>query len=168
TWNVKWAEEVHSETFASRLAAAAGYFVRTAYYVPSGRISGCEGLGRANDYIETDGGFKSANFKLIPTSEPYSSSHDWGWRNNPFLEDPELRTQLNGLKVMLMLTSNWDAKDARDADIGSNTAIYEARRRGRVEYRYAFDDWGESMGRWGNVFNRSKWDVAGYVEQSPD
>lgn len=168
TWNVKWAEEVHSETFASRLAAAAGYFVRTAYYVPSGNILGCRDLGRAKDRVGSDGSFESAVFKLIPVDQPYLPGKNWAWIDNPFLEDAELRRQLNGLKMMLMLTSNWDSKDARDVDLGSNTAIYEVRGGPEVEYRYAFDDWGGSMGRWGKVTSRSKWDPAGYFEQSAD
>jgi hypothetical protein len=167
-WIVKWAEEVHSETFASRLAAAAGYFVRTAYYVPSGRIMGCRDLGRAKERIDPDGSFESAVFKLIPEDQPYIADGNWAWIDNPFLANGEHRRQLNGLKTMLMLTSNWDAKDTRDADIGPNTAIYEVQNGFGVEYYYAFDDWGGSMGRWGTVFTRSKWDPAGYVEQSAD
>jgi hypothetical protein len=166
TWNVKWAEEVHSETFASRLAAAAGYCVRTTYYVPSGRISDCKDLGRAKDRVGSDGSFESAVFKLIPDDEPYLAGHNWSWFNNPFLKTPELMRQLNGLKIMMMLTSNFDAKDGRDVDMGPNTAIYERKRRNGVEYCYALDDWGGSMGRWGNLFTRSKWDPTGYAEQS--
>ena len=167
-WNVKWSEEVHSETFASRLAAVAGYFVRTTYYLPTGRITGCHGLTRAGDRIGSDGSFESAVFKLIPEDQPYLASANWTWGRNPFLATPEGRRQLNGLKIMLMLTSNWDGKDARDVASGPNTAIYEVNRRGGVEHRYAFDDWGGSMGRWGNPFTRSKWDPAGYAAHSPD
>jgi hypothetical protein len=165
-WIAKWAEEVHAETFASRLAAAGGYFVRTAYFVPEGRIDGCKDLHRARGAIESDGEFESAVFKLIASDEPYMEGHNWGWGYNPFLDSADGVRKLNGLKVMLMLVSNWDAKDARDADAGPNTAIYEVKRLLGVEYRYAFDDWGGSMGCWGNVFTRSKWDPTGFELQT--
>lgn len=167
-WIAKWAEEVHSETFASRLAAAAGYFVRTAYFVPRGKIAGCKDLGRAQNAIDDDGEFESAVFKRIAKGEPYMEGHNWGWGYNPFLDTADGVRKLNGLKAMLMLVSNWDAKDARNVDAGPNTAIYEVKRRSRVEYRYAFDDWGGSMGRWGNAFTRSKWDPAGFDLQTKD
>lgn len=165
-WIAKWAEEVHSETFASRLAASAGYFVRTAYFVPKGKIVGCKDLGRARQSIDSDGGFKSAVFKLIAKNEPYLEGHNWGWAYNPFLDNADGLRKLNGLKVMLMLVSNWDAKDARNVRSGPNTAIYEVRQPTGVEHRYAFDDWGGSMGRWGDVFSRSKWDPAGFELQT--
>jgi hypothetical protein len=167
-WNVKWAEEIHSETFASRLAAAVGYFVRPTYYVPSGRITGCEGLTRAKTRVQADGSFETAVFKLIPDDEPYLAGHNWTWFRNPFLGTADGLRQLNGLKIMIMLTSNWDAKDTRNAEVGPNTAIYEVRRAEGVEYHYAFDDWGGSMGRWGSILGRSKWDAPGYSEQSND
>ena len=37
-WSVKWGEEVKAETFAQRMAWAAGYIVEPAYYVSRGRI----------------------------------------------------------------------------------------------------------------------------------
>ena len=39
-WSVKWGQEVKAETFASRLAWAAGYFVEPVYYFREGRIRG--------------------------------------------------------------------------------------------------------------------------------
>lgn len=165
-WIAKWAEEVHSETFASRLAAAAGYFVRTAYFVPSGKIDGCRDLGRARGSIDSDGAFESAVFKRIAEDEPYLDGHNWGWAHNPFLDSADGLRKLNGLKVMVMLVSNWDAKDARNVRSGPNTAIYEVKRRWSVEHRYAFDDWGGSMGRWGDFFSRSKWDPEGFAVQT--
>ncbi len=165
-WLAKWAEEVHSEVFASRLAAAAGYFVRTAYFVPGGRIEGCRDLQRAGGSIDDGGAFEGAVFKLIDKDEPYLDGASWAWDDNPFLESRDGLRMLNGLKIMLMLTSNWDAKDLSDEDAGPNTAIYQVRGPGHLEHRYAFDDWGGSMGRWGGVFSRSKWDSEGYSEQS--
>jgi hypothetical protein len=75
---------------------------------------------------------------------------------------------LAGLKIILMLTSNWDNKDVRDVARGSNTAIFEHRLAdGTIEARYLIIDWGASMGRWGDPFTRSKWDSEGYAAQTP-
>src|SRR5262245_65203330 len=39
-WTAKFGTEVNAETFATRIAWAAGYFVDPAYFVPSGKIEG--------------------------------------------------------------------------------------------------------------------------------
>jgi hypothetical protein len=67
-----------------------------------------------------------------------------------------------------MLTSNWDNKDRRDVGRGSNTAILEYRDRNRIERRYMITDWGASMGKWGGVMGREKWDAKGYEKQTSD
>ena len=48
-------------------------------------------------------------------------AHGWAWHDNPFVGTHEL----NGLKILMMLVSNWDNKDVRDVARGSNTAIFE-------------------------------------------
>ena len=53
-WRVKWGDEVHTETFAARLAWAAGYFVEVNYFVPGGRIDGAETLQRARPCIDAE------------------------------------------------------------------------------------------------------------------
>jgi hypothetical protein len=42
-WMVKFGEEAKPETFASRIAWAAGYPVRASYYIASGQIDGMPG-----------------------------------------------------------------------------------------------------------------------------
>jgi len=106
TWIAKWGSEVHPEVFASRMVWAAGYFVAPSYYVPEGKIIGAKGLTRAKGRLDREGNFKEARFKW---KEPKFKGHDWAFINNPFLGTKEL----HGLKIMLMLTSNWDSKDAR-------------------------------------------------------
>ena len=84
---------------------------------------------------------------------------NWSWTDNPFIGTPEL----GGLKVLMMLLSDWDNKDARDAEKrGTNTAIYQ---HGDVLY-YFIDDWGGAMGRWGKYFTRSKWNADSFLKQS--
>ena len=158
TWSVKWGSEVKAETFASRLAWAAGYYVEPVYYVARGRIRGVKDPGRAGKYIDKSGNFTEARFELIDPSKRYLQKAGWTWEKNPFAGTH----QLNGLKIVVMLTSNWDNKDTRDPS--SNTAIVQDRSR----MVYMVTDWGGSMGKWGNLFTREKWHCDGYREQTSD
>lgn len=164
TWRVKWGDEVKSETFATRLAWAAGYFVERAHYVAAGVIEGDYELTRARDCVGDDCAFRDARFELDEAGvRKLFDEHGWAWDDNPFAGTHELA----GLKIMLMLTSNWDNKDVRDVARGSNTAIFEHRLEdGTIEARYLDIDWGASMGRWGDPFTRSKWDCEGYAAQT--
>lgn len=165
-WRVKWGDEVRSETFATRLAWAAGYFVETAYFLPTGHIDGVTELGRARECVGEDCQFKDARFELDEAGvTKLFDEHGWAWDDNPFVGSREL----NGLKIMLMLTSNWDNKDVRDVARGSNTAVFEyALPGGVIEARYLIIDWGASMGKSGSPPFRSKWDCAGYELQTPE
>jgi hypothetical protein len=165
-WRVKWGDEVRSETFATRLAWAVGYFVETAYFIPEGHIEGAADLTRARACVGEDCKFKDARFELDEAGvTKLFDEHGWAWDDNPFVGTHEL----NGLKIMLMLTSNWDNKDVRDVARGSNTAVFEyALGGGLVEARYLIIDWGATMGKWGSNLFRSKWDAAGYEAQTPE
>jgi hypothetical protein len=165
-WRVKWGEEVRSENFAVRLAWACGYFAETTYYVASGAIDGARDLKRASTCIGPDCRFAEARFELDdPAVRKLFEEHSWAWNDNPFLGTP----QLQGLKVLVMLLSNWDVKDRRDVARGSNTAIFEHRvSPWRREARYLITDWGGSMGRWGaNIVTRGRWDPDGFEAQTP-
>ncbi|HEU4388353.1 MAG TPA: hypothetical protein VFV34_11190, partial [Blastocatellia bacterium] len=132
-WGVKWGPEVHPEVFASRIAWAAGYWVEPSYFVASGRVMGARGLSRAKKYVESDGSFTNARFELKEKGiERKTKEESWRWDVNPFVGTPEL----NGLKIIMMLTSNWDPKD--QSDDTSNTAIHIVRKTGEV--RYVFGD----------------------------
>ena len=86
-------------------------------------------------------------------------------KQNPFAGTREL----NGLKIMMMLVSNWDNKDVRDVARGSNNAIFEHRLAdGTVEARYLIIDWGATMGKWGSPITRTKWDCEGYASQNSE
>lgn len=164
-WRVKWGDEVHSEAFASRVAWAAGYFVEVNYFVPSGRIDGARALQRAGACIDPSGGFRHARFELDePGVVKHFDEHSWAWHDNPFVGTREL----NGLKIVMMLLSNWDNKDVRDVARGSNTAIFEHRMgRDVLEARYLIIDWGATLGTWGNnVLSRGRWDCQAYASQN--
>ena len=179
-WRVKWGAEVRTETFATRLAWALGYFAEQTHFLADGEISGTHDLSRAKNCIDEHHRFQEARFEL--TGEPdvvkHFDAHSWAWNDNPFLGTREL----NGLKILFMLLSNWDNKDVRDVARGSNTAIFEypfdsigtsSRFRSRSgssigrEARYLIIDWGAALGAWGsNIVQRGRWDPEAYAAQN--
>jgi len=161
-WTVKFGGEDHSDVFAARLLFALGYQAQPSYFVRSGVITGVHGLKRAKPFLGKHGEFAYARFKLHDSKKlTRVAGEDWSWTNNPFVGTHEL----NGLKILMMLASNWDAKDSRDGK-GSNTAVYaESSPQGGRLY-YAFDDWGATFGKWGGFFTRDKWDASGYIGES--
>src|SRR5262249_37641249 len=86
----------------------------------------------------------------------------WLWAQNPFVGSHEL----NGLKILIMLASNWDTKDARDGEDGSNNAIVRRNSAENSAEWYAVTDWGASFGVSGGFFKRARWDWNGYYSQT--
>jgi hypothetical protein len=170
-WAMKWGPEAYASPFSSHLAWACGYIVETEYFVPRGVVSGARHLKRASPYVKPDGSFRDARFQLRSKEPKFLKDSNWTWTNNPFLGTPEF----NGLRIMMMLVSNWDAKDARDftEDGGhgradSNLAIFEESGKPH-RYLYFVSDWGATLGKWSPVpLLRTKWDSKGFASQSPD
>ncbi len=163
-WRVKWGHEVNAEALATRLAWAAGYFVEITYYVPEGRVEGVLELQRAVSCVDEQGHFRDARFELDEHGVlKHFDEHSWAWHDNPFVGTREL----NGLKIVMMWLSNWDAKDLRDVARGSNTAIFEyPMPSGFHEARYLIIDWGGAFGRWGTVVSRGRWDCHAFAVES--
>jgi len=162
-WIVKFGGENHADVFAPRLIRACGYIAQPSYFVASGVVAGLTELKRAKPFISREGGFVYARFKLRHHKSLVSDEdHAWSWVDNPFLGTREL----SGLKILMMITSNWDAKDGRDGPQSNMKILSERTSPGRS--LYVFDDWGSSMGKWGGFFARDKWDSAGYRQQSKD
>lgn len=163
-WIVKFGGEVHTDTFAARLLHAVGFLAEPAYFVPAGIIAGVHDLKRAKPFVAKDGRFRCARFKLRDkNSLSYADEFQWSWTANPFLGSHEL----NGLKILIMLTSNWDTKDARDGE-GSNTAVFVRPGSQPATYLYSFTDWGSSLGSWGGFLQRDKWNPVAYERQTRD
>ena len=170
TWSVKFGAEAKPSVLATRLAWACGYFVETEYLLTHGRIEGVHGLKRAAAAMKDDGNFTDARFQLRADSPKYLPSNNWAWSSNPFLGS----TQLNGLKILAMLMSNWDMKDVRDrgadsqaAGADSNLGIFQASGDNGPKYLYLITDWGASFGgRWGSGPLRSKFDCRAYSSQT--
>ena len=159
-WTVKFGGEDHTEVFASRMLFALGYTAQESYFVRSGVISGAHDLKRARPLIGKHGEFRYARFKLHDSKRMARVDEiNWSWNDNPFVGTHEL----NGLKILMMLMSNWDAKDSRDGE-GSNTAVYAER--GSSDRLYAVDDWGATFGKWGGFFSRDKWNADGFKSQT--
>jgi hypothetical protein len=164
-WSVKWdtGGEANAETIATRIAWAAGYFVEPTYFVERGRIHGVRDLKRADKFVGPDGSFRDGRFELkYETVAEQEDKESWAWDVNPFSGTREL----NGLKIVSMLVSNWDNKDVRDARRGSNTAVHFVRTSNGVEARYLITDWGGSMGKWGGFFTRDKWNCDEFYGQT--
>jgi len=169
-WRVKWRAEAKPEAFCVRFAAACGYFAEVTHYVPSGIVQDVPPrLSRAASCVDASGAFVNARFELDdPAVMKLFEEHSWSWTDNPFVGTRELA----GLRVLLMLLSNWDNKDVRDVKRGSNTAIFrypaKATESGIAEDRYLITDWGGSMGKWGGYLGREKWDCKGFQSQTKD
>jgi len=165
-WRVKWGQEVHTEVFGTRLAWALGYFAEPSYFIGSGVILDARDLRRANECVDDRGAFRDARFELSESGvTKHFDAHGWAWHDNPFAGTREL----NGLKILMMLVSNWDNKDVRDVARGSNTAIFEHRiEKQTLEARYLIIDWGAALGAWGNnVLKRGRWDPEAFAAQNP-
>jgi hypothetical protein len=161
SWVVKFGREASPDTFCTRLAWALGYYVEPTYFVDEGAIEGVRNLQRARKEIDGQGHFQAGRFQLRTSDPKFLKTANWSWTDNPFLDTPEL----NGLKILVMLLSDWDDKDARDTEKrGANTAIYQHENL----LFYFIDDWGGAMGRWGKYFTRSKWNADSFLKQSSD
>jgi hypothetical protein len=154
-WNVKWGEEASPSTFCTRLVWACGYFVQPEYFQREGRIDGVHGLKRARSRVAKDGSFENARFQLRSDWPQYIYGEHWKWTENPFIGTHEFQ----GLKILVLLVSNWDPKEA-------NLSIFEDNNGGGLRYLYADDDWGASLGKWGGRISRSKWDCKGFTKET--
>ena len=159
SWVVKFGQEASPDTFCTRLAWALGYYVEPTYYVEDGTVENVGALKRAHGEVDANGHFQAGRFQLRAAEPKFLKYITWSWTDNPFIGTPEF----SGLKVLMMLLSDWDNKDARDAEKrGTNTAIYQ---QGKLLY-YFIDDWGGAMGRWGKYFTRNKWNADSFLKQS--
>jgi len=137
-WKVKLGEESRSETAASRLLWAAGYFVDEDYYRPEIVVDGLKHLERGQKFVHhgnTVVGARLERHRGGPEPVP------WNWFENSF----SMSSEFNRLRVMMALINNWDLKEL-------NNNIYKESY-GDV---YAIADLGATLGRTGNNFVRSK------------
>ncbi|HXG93285.1 MAG TPA: hypothetical protein VNN73_13120 [Blastocatellia bacterium] len=131
-WVAKLGKESQSETAATRLLWAVGYFTEICYLVPKAHIEG-------------KGDFENVKFEARP--EHVKRLGIWKWDSNPFIGTNEFQ----GLKVMMVLLENWDIKD-------DNNKILRVKNEqtGEHELRYIISDLGGTLGKTGGVFSRSR------------
>lgn len=150
-WTVKLGPEAQAETVSTRLVWAVGYFAEEAYYFDDVRIAGLPRLSRGRDYVIGDT-VRGARFE--PKRPTMKRGATWDWRDNPFEDTREL----SGLKVLMILLNNFDARAQ------NNRIIYVNGERGRAETRYYVTDLGATLGRAGGLGGtRTKNDLADFL-----
>ncbi len=163
-WVIKFGAEAHTDTFLARLVSALGYAAEPTYFVATGTVRDMHGLKRAKHFIAKNGFFRDARFKLdVPRAEGEKTDRAWSWADNPFVGT----RQLGGLKILVMLTSDWDTKDARNGEDESNTGMIRPVGNANSDAWYAVTDWGASLGRAGFALKRDRWDWQGYRRETP-
>lgn len=139
-WKVKLGPEAQSETVATRLVWSVGYFAEEAYYLDRARIRNLPRLSRGRDYVEDRTFVRGARFE--PRRKNVKRGPEWDWDKNPFARTREL----NGLKVIMILLNNYDARTA------NNRIFYATRPESRrAEARYIVSDLGATLGRAGGL-----------------
>jgi hypothetical protein len=146
-WKVKLGQEPQSETAATRLLWAAGYFVDEDYYLPEITVTGLPTLHRGQAFVSADGTVRSA--RLERHLKDVKKLGEWDWSGNPFLDTREF----NGLRIMMALVNNWDLSSANNAIYGQDG-----------ERRYLVKDVGATFGSTGNNFTRSKGVLKDYAD----
>jgi hypothetical protein len=145
-WRVKLGEETKSETAATRLVWAAGYYTDEDYYLHELRVEKMPKLKRGDQYVSPDGVVRGVRLERKLKGE--KKIENWSWFKNPYVGTKEL----NGLRIMMALTNNWDLKEI-------NNAIYQEK---GGEPRYVVSDLGATFGRTGNPLVRSKSNLENY------
>lgn len=139
-WKVKMGHEAEPETAAARLVWAVGYATNEDYFLPELHVEGMpKHLHRGQQFIYPAG--TAHNVRLKRYLEGEKKVGDWRWNDNPFTGTREL----DGLRVMMALISNWDLKD------NNNSVYYLKHPEGsnHPEDVYMVSDLGASFGTTG-------------------
>lgn len=138
TWTVKLGEEAQTETVATRLVWSVGYFAEEAYYFDQVLIDNLPKLSRGGEYVTEGGIVVGARFE--PEREHLEQGSTWDWADNPF----EGTRQLSGLKVLMILLNNFDARK-------ENNTVFLTAEQGRREAHHYVTDLGATLGRSGGL-----------------
>jgi hypothetical protein len=162
-WNVKFGFEVHTESFCWRVVRACGYFAEPSFFVRAGKFEGFHPTNRKDPNLHADGSFNDGRFQFRDPDLKFLDDKNWFFDQPPYGGTKEL----SGLKILIMLFSNWDNKDARVGAGGPNTALFELKKSYGSRFIYAFTDWGAGLGSIGRAgLGRSNWRCGQFLEQS--
>jgi len=145
-WKVKLGQEPQSETAATRLLWAAGYFVDEDYYLADFKVEGLPKLHRGQSSVSADGTVHHARLKR--KAKKTEKLGNWDWFHNHCGSQREF----NGLRVMMAFVNNWDLKDV-------NNTLEEV----DGERRCVVTDVGAAFGKTGDPFTRSKSSAKDYA-----
>ncbi len=105
-WKAKLGIEAQPEVVATRLLWAVGYFTNENYYISDLEVKGLpDQLSRGQGHVISPGHLDGARLQRRPDHK--KKEEQWNWQHNPFKGTREF----NGLRVMMVLLSNWDLKD---------------------------------------------------------
>jgi hypothetical protein len=138
-WSVKLGPEAQAETVATRLLWAVGYFAEESYYFDRVRVERLPHLSRGRDYVE---GATVLGARFEPRRPGVRREDTWDWHDNPFAA----RRELSGLKILMILLNNYDAREANNRVLLTRNAA-----RGDWEARYVVTDLGATLGRAGGM-----------------
>ena len=144
-WKVKLGPEAQSETAATRLLWAAGYFTDEDYYLPTMKVAGLPELERGEKYV-SDGTVHGARLERMHKDREVGT---WSWFDNPFIGTK----QFDGLRVLVVMMNGWDLKE-------SNNRVEKLGQ----QHRYVVADLGATFGKSGSNWSRSKSDLEDYLE----
>jgi hypothetical protein len=140
TWVVKLGVEAQSETVATRLAWAMGYFADEAYYFERAEIANLPRLARGQEHVEGNKVVRGVRFE--PRRAHISRGATWDWLKNPFVGSREL----DGLKVLMVLLANYDTR------LDNNHILSVVNpESGQTEARYVVTDIGATLGQVGGL-----------------
>ena len=139
-WKVKLGIEAQPETVATRLLWSIGYFANENYFVPDLEVSDLPQLRRGQNDVISPNHIAKARLQRHPGGEKKEAV--WHWRHNPF----KGKREFNGLRVMMVLISNWDLKD-------ENNAVFKDKKSGEEEYLVT--DVGTAFGASGNRYSEA-------------
>lgn len=138
-WSVKLGEEAQSETTATRLVWAMGYYAEEAYYFENVKIRKLpKHLSRGDEHVAPGDVLVGVRFE--PRRSQIERDDTWDWNENPFKDTK----QLSGLKILMILLNNFDARAA-------NNRILFDKSSAQKEARYYVTDLGATLGRAGGL-----------------